>query len=147
MDFNIINEKSKLILSLEDGPEKIKAVEEFNILFNKYDKEKKEEELKIKNQKEKEIRQKEENIENIKLQKYKALFEKRMKAFDYGCPQCGSLCNYRNITMGQGKYAHNFPALFCTNGGCSESKQYGSYDCDDKIGIDKERCVKKIFFN
>lgn len=67
-----------------------------------------------------------------------------MKAFDWECPKCKSLCQDRIVMIGYHPYSNTFSALFCTNSGCAESHQRGWYDCDDTVGIDKDRCVKKI---
>lgn len=137
-----MDELLKKISITEDGPEKDKLLDELSSLhlLNK----KREERLQeIKKKEELELHQ----LEDIKLKKYKSLFEKRMKAFDWECPKCKSLCQDRIVMIGYHPYSNTFSALFCTNSGCAESHQRGWYDCDDTVGIDKDRCVKKIYFN
>lgn len=138
-----MDELIKKISITEDGPEKNKLLDELSSLhlLNKKREEEKFQEIKKKEELELRLQ------EDIILQKYKSLFEKRMKAFDYACPKCGSLCQDRIVTIGHHPYSNTFSALFCTNSGCDESRQRGWYDCDDTVGIDKDRCVKKIYFN
>lgn len=129
-----MDELLKKISITEEGPEKNKLLDELSSLHLLNKKREEERLQEIKKKEELELRQ----LEDIDLQKYKSLFEKRVKEFVYECPRCGSLCeNHKNYPQ---------YILFCTNDSCYH-KKYSDYDYDDEVGVEKEKCKRKIIFN
>ena len=137
-----INSLLLTISTTPDGPEKMRMIKNLNTLYTSLEKEEENKRKDVEKKKELEIRQK----EDIKLNKYKQLFEKRMKDFSYVCPSCGSLCKYDIMEGRKGYLKQSF--LFCTDKSCynSNNRKYDP-DFDDTIGIDEKSCERKIVFN
>lgn len=138
------NEVDELLLEATkvSGDEKLKVITKLNNLVNKrYEEEnrkKKEKELlEVKIKKDK---------EDVKLKKYKELFEHRLEAFTYACPLCKSMCREREISYGSGQNQKMFLALLCTKDNCDNSTECSYYGCDDTFGVNRTECEKKIFF-
>lgn len=130
-----INSLLITISTVTDWHEKMKILEEIDSLCVSLKKENEIKQKEAEKMKELEIK----NRENIKLNKYKDLFERKMKEFSYVCPSCGSPCSYDTI-------GGHFLFLFCNNYDCNNRKR-SSYDGDDTVGIDVKLCKRKIFFN
>lgn len=131
---------------IKNGTERGDAVESFRTLaqLKKDDQERKGEiaRKKVKKEEEEKIRKEENEI----LEKYRELFERRVKSFEPVCPKCSFACE--EVTVFIGGSGSEARCMSCGNSKCSNFiYSRTAYDCDWESPLKKEDLKKKMFYN